>query len=55
MVVRASLDAHWSEDELVLGWSYGTLEAADKVTGAWLEVPGAAAPSHRVTTDVTLQ
>lgn len=53
MVVRGSLDAHWSEGELVLGWSYGTLEAADKVTGPWSEVPGAAAPSHRVTTEVT--
>jgi hypothetical protein len=53
MVVRGSLDAHWSEDGLLLGWSYGTLEAADKVTGPWSEVPGAAAPSHTVPTDAT--
>jgi len=51
MVVRGSLDAHWSRDGLLLGWSYGTLEAADKVTGPWSEVPGAAAPSHTVRSD----
>lgn len=34
---------------LVLGWTSGTLESADEVTGSWSPVTGASAPSHPVT------
>jgi hypothetical protein len=32
-----------------IGWSYGTLEWAESVTGAWTAVPGAVAPSYLYT------
>ena len=51
MVVRSTLVAQRSGDGLVLGWSYGTLEAADDVSGPWSAVHGAAAPSCVVSFD----
>jgi hypothetical protein len=48
MVVRGSLVAQRSGAGLMLRRSYGTLEAADSVSGPWLAVPGAAAPSYTV-------
>ena len=36
---------------LVLGWSYGTLETADEVSGPWSAVSDAAAPTHTVSCD----
>jgi hypothetical protein len=35
--------------ELELTWASGTLEAADRITGTWEPVSGAAAPSYRLT------
>jgi hypothetical protein len=32
-----------------IGWSYGTLEWSDSITGAWTQVPGAVAPSYLYT------
>ncbi len=32
-----------------IGWSYGTLEWADSVTGTWTDVPGAVSPSYTYT------
>jgi hypothetical protein len=47
MVVRA-LAAKRVEDQLLLTWGYGTLEAADEMAGPWSAVIGAAAPSHLI-------
>lgn len=35
--------------ELELTWATGTLEAADRITGPWAAVSGAAAPSYKLT------
>jgi hypothetical protein len=51
MVVRGSLVAKRSETGLVLGWSLGTLEAADNAGGPWSVVRDAAAPSYTVSLD----
>ena len=53
MVVRAARAARQSEAGIVLTWSYGTLEAADEISGPWSAVSGATAPSHTVPLGVT--
>lgn len=45
---HSSIRAHRNEDKLTLSWSYGTLQAADDLTGPWSAVPDAEAPSHTV-------
>jgi hypothetical protein len=52
MVVRG-LAARQSEAGIVLTWSYGTLEAAEDISGPWSVVSGAAAPIHTVPRGVT--
>jgi hypothetical protein len=48
IIVRGTLTARHNGNGLVLGWSYGTLEAAEAITGPWSAVPGASAPTHTV-------
>lgn len=46
---RPALSISRTANDIEIRWASGTLESASSVTGPWTAVPGAAAPSHRVT------
>ncbi|HTH49319.1 MAG TPA: LamG-like jellyroll fold domain-containing protein, partial [Candidatus Limnocylindria bacterium] len=49
-VVAVALTFQYDGSAVTVGWPSGTLQSAPAVTGPWTDVPGASAPSFKVTT-----